>query len=67
MTDNPLDQEVRAKITQVCAELDEIEKEMAATRDKLDQLIARARELEDSFDEAWDDLIRARDALSKYV
>ena len=40
---------------------------MAATRDKLDQLIARARELEDSFDEAWDDLIRARDALSKYV
>lgn len=43
------------------------QKAVAAERDKLDDAIGELTDLRESCEEAWDDLQRARDALSRLV
>jgi predicted translin family RNA/ssDNA-binding protein len=55
---------------QISAMIRKIEKHRNAvgkTRDALDEAIAELEGLKDCCDQAWDDLQRARDALSEFA
>lgn len=41
--------------------------DLAKLRDRLDETISTAEELRDHCSEAWEDLYRARDAMSRLV
>lgn len=52
---------------EVIAELDTRMKAVAAERDRLDEFIGETEHLRENCRSAWEDLQRARDALSELV
>lgn len=57
----------KSRLQKMIATLDKRKAEVAAVRDKIDDAISDFEQLKDDCTEAWEDLQRARDALSRLV
>jgi hypothetical protein len=57
----------KTQITAWVKQIDKRKEAIGKERDKLDDLIGEMQSLKDDMDEAFDDLLRARDALSRLV
>jgi hypothetical protein len=55
------------KIAQIIKQIEKRRDAVGMERDRLDALIGELTDLKENCEEAWDDLQRARDALSEQV